>query len=140
MYTYTSKSSKEEKIQWNPRQKTTLRDYTKNLPSADPVMKGHLLSRDTFTHHRLIFNHKCPVIRVHLLNADSRQANHNIFCPLPGLRRQFASCEFPVNINFYSGSADFIDLLQNSLCGLGIYARGRTRSNASTLFFNTREC
>ena len=56
--------------------------------------------------------------RGHLLNADGRQANYDIFCPLPGLRGQFASCEYPPNISFYSCNADCIDLAQNSPCDI----------------------
>ena len=80
-------------------------------------MKGHLLYWNTFAWHRLLFNCKHPVISRHLLNVDSGQANYEIFCPLPGVRGQFASCEYPHKINFYSHSADFIDLVWNSPCG-----------------------
>ena len=80
-------------------------------------MKGHLLSRDTFARHGLVFNCKCPVIRGHLPNMANGQANHKIFLLLPGRRGQFASCENLLNVNFYSPNADFIDLTQNSLCG-----------------------
>ena len=79
-------------------------------------MKGQLLSRDAFARHRLVFNCKCPVIRGHLPNMDGGQANHKIFHPLPGIRGQFASCEYPL-INFYSSGADFIDLAWNLPCG-----------------------
>ena len=78
-------------------------------------MKGHLLSWDTFAQHGLVFNCKRPVIRGHLPNALSRQANHDTFHPLPGVRGQIASCEYLLIINFYSASADFTDLAQNSL-------------------------
>ena len=76
----------------------------------------HLLSWDPFAWHRLAFNCKRPVIRGHLPNADSGQANHKMVRPLPGMRRQFASCKYPLKINFNSPSADFIVLLQNLPC------------------------
>ena len=44
---------------------------------------------------------------------DSGQANYKIVCPLPGRWGQFASCEYPLNINFCSCSAGFIDLAWN---------------------------
>ena len=50
----------------------------KDQPSADPLMKAHLLSWDTFAPHRLIFNCKRPVIEGHLLNVESGQANHKM--------------------------------------------------------------
>ena len=64
---------------------------------------------------RLVFNCKRPAIRGHLLDADRGQGNHEIFHPLPGI--QFANCKYPLNIDFYSHSADFIDLAQNLPCG-----------------------
>ena len=62
--------------------------------------KRTLLSWDTFVWHGFVFNCKFPVIRGHLLNADSGQANHRIFHPLPSVRGQFASCEYPLIVNF----------------------------------------
>ena len=53
------------------------------------------------------------VSRGHLPNVDSRQANHKIFHPLPGVREQFASCKHPLSIDFYLSSADLIDLAWN---------------------------
>ena len=49
-----------------------------NLPSADPLTKGHLLSWDTFAKHELAFNCKCLAIREHPQIADSRQVNHKL--------------------------------------------------------------
>ena len=58
-----------------------------------------------------------PVIRGHLSNVYGGKANQENFHPLPGVMGQFASCEYPLNIDFYSTSAVFIDLARNSPCG-----------------------
>ena len=81
-------------------------------------MKGHLLSWDTFAQHGLVFNFfKRPAIRGYLPDADSGQEDHEIFHPLPGVRGQSASCEYPLITDFYSPAADFIDLAWNLPCG-----------------------
>ena len=78
-----------------------------------PAVLGH------FAWHGLVFNCKHPVIRGHLPNANRGQTNREISHVLPGMRGQFAICEYLLNINFYSSSADFIDLAGNSPCGSG---------------------
>ena len=83
----------------------------------DPQTKGRLLSWDTEAWNGLVFDCKCLVIRAHLLNVGRGQASHKIFHLLPAARGQFASCYYQISIEFYSPSADFIDLVQNLLCG-----------------------
>ena len=116
------------------------RELQQNLPSANPLTKGHLLSWDTFAWHGLVINCKCPVIREQLSNMDRGYANHKIFCLLFGMRGQFASCEYPLNINFNSEKADFIDLARNLLCGSAQNGRGGAGSNTWALIcFPTTE-
>ena len=43
----------------------------KNLPPADPLTKGLLLSWDTLARYGMVFNCKHAVIRGHLPNTDS---------------------------------------------------------------------
>lgn len=49
--------------------------------------------------------------------AQCKQANHKLFHPLPGMRGLFASCEYPINTDFYSPSADLTEQARNSLSG-----------------------
>ena len=60
---------------------------------------------------------------------------------LPGVREQFASCEYLLNTNFYSHSADFIDLARNSPCLSAWMVEAELEAmRQHNLFFNTREC
>ena len=96
--------------------------------------------RRTFARHGLVFNCRRPVIRGHLLNADWGQTNPQSFCLLAGVRGQFASCEYPLNINLYSDSTDLTDLARNSPCVSARMVEAEQEAmRKHDLFFNTRD-
>ena len=80
------------------------------------------------------------MIRGHLLNVDSGQANHKMFHLLPGVRGQFVSCQYPFNVYFYLPIADFIDPAWNSPCGSAQMVEVGPEEMHEHLSVTTREC
>ena len=94
------------------------------------MTKGHRLSWDTFAWHRLVFNSECSVIRETPVKSGQWTGKSLNFPSVTCKRGQFASCEYPFNIDFNSSSADFIDLAWNLPCIFSTNGKGKTGSNA----------
>ena len=98
---------------WKKKAQKSNTNYNKRRYSKIGL-QWTLWRRDTsylgtlFARHRWVFNCKA------LWSGDT--CRYAIFYPLPGVRVQFASCEYPLDISVYSSSAEFIDLVQNLSC------------------------